>query len=66
MWTVILYVLVGYAVVWLWLFFGSRDLCPRCGRNLVVESRHPLQSSFRSSSCSCGWREGGPDDPTNV
>ena len=45
-WEIILWVLVGYVVFWLWFFLGSRNHCPNCGRSRVDD--------LPGTRCSCG------------
>ena len=52
-------VVVGLALFWWWIFYGSSDHCPSCGRSLVTYRDHdgPLLHSTRRRSCGCGWHE---------
>ncbi len=57
----LLWILFGLAVFWLWVFFGSRSHCPRCGRDLTEE--YGLETGTgrlrrTRTSCGCGWHEG--------
>ena len=57
MWTWIGYVALAFAVFWLWMFFGSRYHCPRCGRDLTEQPLNPMHGPSRARSCTCGWCE---------
>ena len=52
-------IVLGLAVFWWWIFFGSHDHCPRCGCDLVdrYDTEGGLPYSTRRRSCACGWHE---------
>jgi len=56
---IVVLVVLGFALFWWWIFYGSRDHCPSCGRSLVTYHDHdgPLLYSTRRRSCACGWHE---------
>jgi hypothetical protein len=57
---IVVMIVLGFALFWLWFFFGARDNCPRCGNSLVDYYDNDsgiAHSSPRRTSCACGWHE---------
>ncbi|MFT3699598.1 MAG: hypothetical protein QM831_41000 [Kofleriaceae bacterium] len=52
---IVLLVVGGIALFFLWLVFGTSSLCPNCGVDLRVTTRGPVPGPMRNS-CACGWR----------
>ncbi len=49
----LVYAIVGFALFWVWMFFGSAFHCPSCGIELPRKIGQPWT---RVDHCRCGWR----------
>ena len=55
----VLWIVVGFVVVWVWLFFGSRRRCPACGLELtdnVLEGTREYRYNTLDHCRRCGWK----------
>jgi hypothetical protein len=52
----LLIILGGFALAWLWIFFGSRHHCPVCAAELPDDWADPGRKLQRCWKC--GWERG--------
>ena len=57
--SVLFKIVLGLALFWWWIFFGSRDHCPVCGSDLRIyyDDDNTLLASRLRRWCPCGWHE---------
>lgn len=53
MWLV--WLILGIVIVVVWIMYGSKRLCPRCGIELADDFGAPWR---KVDHCVCGWRDG--------